>query len=149
MQSLAKNIGAAVLGWVAMFAGVFVLMSVFWMVLGADGAFRAGSWDVSVGWSLGSVVIGLLAAVIGGFVCAKVSADVWGVRFLIGLVLVLGVILALPDASAAAPSPRPDDIGMFEAIMSAQQPGWLAWLNPVLGAVGALLGARMNTGKGD
>ncbi len=147
MQSLARNIGAGVLGWVAMFAGVFVLMAVFWMILGADGSFRPESWDVSAGWLLASVPIGLLAAVFGGIVCAKAAADAWGVRFLIVLVVALGVISAVLHEPAAVSGPRPDDVGMFEAMMSSQQPRWVAWLNPVIGVIGALLGARMVSGK--
>ena len=95
MQSLARNIGAGVLGWVAMFAGVFVLMAVFWMILGADGSFRPESWDVSAGWLLASVPIGLLAAVFGGIVCAKAASYAWVVRFLIVLVVALGVLSAV------------------------------------------------------
>ncbi len=147
MQSLARNIGAGVLGWVAMTAVVFVLMSVFWMILGADGSFREGSWDVSGSWLLGSVPIGLLAGIFGGFVCAKVAGNAWGVRFLIVLVVALGVISAVLYAPPEASGSRPDDIGMFEAMMSAHSPRWLTWLNPVLGVIGAILGARMTSGK--
>lgn len=152
MQSLARNIGAAVLGWVTMFAGVFILMFAMWMILGPDGAFRPESWDVSWGWSLGSIAIGLLAAIAGGLVCSKIADGPWGVRFLVAIVVVLGVLTALGSMEVTGlegavdvdTGPRPDGVGMFEAMSTAQQPVWLNWLNPVLGAVGALLGARMN-----
>ena len=61
---------------------------------------------------------------------------------LMALVLVLGVAVALFDA----PPPdaiRPPDVGMPEAMNSAQQPKWLAWLNPVLGVAGAFAGSRL------
>ena len=145
MSEHLRNIGGAVLGYVVMFAGVVVLMSVFWMAVGADGAFQPGSWEVSGTWSLGSIVVGLVAGIVGGLVCAKVASDSRGVWMLIVLVVILGVATALTDAPAAgaAPGVRPPDVGMTEAMMSASQPVWLAWLNPVLGAVGAFLGARM------
>lgn len=145
MSEHLRNIGGAVLGWVVMFACVFVLMAGFWMMLGADGAFQAGSWEVSGTWNFGSIVIGLIAAVVGGLVCAKVSADKRGVWMLVALVVVLGVASALPDAPVAdaATGIRPPDLSMTEAMLTAQQPGWLAWLNPVLGAVGVLFGARL------
>ncbi len=51
MQSpVLKNILAAVVGYIVMFALLFVAFSVMWMVLGADGAFAPGTWDVSGAW---------------------------------------------------------------------------------------------------
>lgn len=151
MQSLARNIGAAVLGWVTMAVAVFVLNMVMWMVLGADVAFRSGTWDVSWSWSLASIGVGLLAAIIGGVVCSRIADGPWGVRLLVGVVLVLGALVALgilemtglEGVADADPGPRPDDVGMIEAMSTAQQPVWLTWLNPLIGAVGILLGARM------
>lgn len=145
MNEHLRNIGGAVLGYVVMFAGVVVLMSVFWMAVGADGAFQPGSWEVSGTWSLGSIVVGLVAGIVGGLVCGKVASDSRGVWMLIVLVVILGVATAMTDAPAAAAAGgvRPADVAMTEAMMSAQQPAWLAWLNPVLGAVGAFLGARL------
>ena len=137
-----RNVGGAVLGWVVMALCVFVLMAVLWTALGVDGSFRPGSWEVTTAWSLGSVVIGLLAAVVGGIVCRKVAGDGRGVLMLIALVVVLGVANALfqPPATGAV---RAEDVAMLEAAGSAEQPGWLAWLNPLLGLVGILLGARL------
>lgn len=152
MQSLARNIGAAVLGWLTMAVVVTVFNFVAWAVLGADGAFRPGSWEVSWSWSLGSIAIALLAAIAGGLVCSKIADGPWGVRFLIAIVVVLGVVVAmgnmemtgLEGVADADPGPRPDDVGMFEAMSTAQQPVWLTWLIPLLGVVGAILGSRMD-----
>ncbi len=44
-----RNVGGAVLGWVVMAGAVFLLFAGLWMVLGVDGAFEPGSWDVSGG----------------------------------------------------------------------------------------------------
>lgn len=152
MQSLARNIGAAVLGWITMAVAVFTLNFLMWMVLGADGAFQPESWDVSWSWSLASIAIGLLAAISGGLVCSRIADGPWGVRLLVAIVVVLGVLVALGSlemtgfegVADADPGPRPDDVGMIEAMSTAQQPVWLTWLNPLIGAVGAILGGRMN-----
>ncbi|MCY3612023.1 MAG: hypothetical protein OXH51_10860 [Gemmatimonadetes bacterium] len=145
MSEHLRNIGGAVLGWVVMFGCVVILMAGFWMMLGADGAFQAGSWEVSGAWNFGTIVINLIAAIVGGLVCARVSADKRGVWMLVALVVVLGVASALPDAPMgdAVAVVRPPDVSMTEAMMTAQEPEWMAWLYPVLGAVGALLGARL------
>lgn len=137
-----RNVGGAVLGWVVMSACVVVPMALLWVVLGEDGAFRPGSWEVTHALSLGSVAIGLFAAVVGGFVCAKVAGDNRGVLMLVVLVLILGVVNALSQAPVAD-AVRPEGVAMTDAAGSAREPVWLSWLHPVLGAVGALLGARL------
>lgn len=137
-----RNVGGAVLGWVVMVGAIFLLFAVLWMALGADGAFEPGSWEVSGTWQAGSIVAGLLAAVAGGLVCTWVAADQRGLLMLIVLVVVLGVAVALGDVPPAE-GVRPPDVGMIEATNSAREPKWLAWLNPVLGAVGAFAGSRL------
>jgi len=137
-----RNVGGAVLGWVVMAACVFVLMAVLWMVLGVEGSFRPGSWEVTPAWSLGSLVLGLVAGVLGGIVCSRVAADRRGAWMLIVLVGVLGVANALFQAPVAD-GVRPEGVAMLEAAGSATEPGWVSWLNPVVGIVGILLGARL------
>lgn len=145
MSEHLRNVGGAVLGWIVMFGCVVILMSGLWMMLGADGAFQAESWEVSGAWNFGTIVINLIAAIVGGLVCAKVSADKRGVWMLVALVVILGVWGALPDAPVtdAVARVRPADVSMTEAMMTAQEPRWMAWLYPVLGAAGALFGARL------
>ena len=137
-----RNVAGAVLGWAVMAGAIFLLFAALWMVLGADGAFQPQSWEVSGIWLLGSIAVSLLAAVIGGLVCTWVAADDRGLLMLMVLVVVLGVAMALVDAPAVG-SFRPPDVGMAEAMNTAQQPRWLAWLNPVIGVAGAFAGSRM------
>ncbi len=136
-----RNVVGAVVGWVVMAAVVFVLMAGLWMVLGVEGSFRPGSWEVSGAWSYGSLGLGLLAGVPGGLVCARIAGDGRGILMLVVLVLVLGVANALFHAPVAE-GVRPEGVAMLEAAGSAREPGWVSWLNPVVGVVGILLGAR-------
>ena len=141
-----KNILAAIVGYVVMFAAVFITFSIMWLILGPGGSFEPGSWAVSTAWVGASIVLGLLAGIAGGFVCSKLAASHQGVAILIGLVLVLGIASAIPDAPVTV-GPRPDDISMFDAMLTANQPRWLAWLTPVLGVVGTILGSRLQAKK--
>ena len=136
-----RNILSAIAGYVAMAAVLFVLFSLLWVTLGPSRAFEPGSWEVSGGWVLGQVVLGLVAAYIGGRVCAKVAHDAKGAMILIGLVIVLGVMTALMPVEMAA-GPRPDDVSMMEATAGARQPAWFNWLNPVIGVVGVWFGSK-------
>ena len=86
-------------------------------------------------------MIGFVGAYIGGRVCARMAHDAKGAMILIGILVVLGVVSILIPVEAAT-GPRPDDVSMMEATMSANQPTWLTWLNPVIGVVGIWLGSR-------
>jgi hypothetical protein len=136
---MGRNIGVAVLGYVVMFVGVFLLMTIAWMILGADGAFEPGTWDISFVWIVASIFVGLFAAIPGGMLAEKLG-DGRALKILIGIVVVLGVASAIPDPGSA-PAIRPDGISMWDAVSSAVQPRWLALLNPVIGVVGIMIGA--------
>ncbi|MYH08824.1 MAG: hypothetical protein F4143_01410 [Gemmatimonadales bacterium] len=135
-----RNILAAIVGYIAIVAVLFALSSLFWLALGPSRAFQPGTWEVAAGWILGSIGIGFAGAYIGGRVCARVAHDAKGAMILIGMMIVLGVVSALIPVEVAT-GPRPDDVSMMEATMSASQPAWLPWLNPVIGVVGVWLGS--------
>ena len=136
-----RNILAAIVGYIAIVAVLFALSSLVWLMLGPSGAFQPGTWEVSGGWVLFSIVLGFVGAYIGGRVCARVAHDAKGATILIAMMIVLGVVSALMPVEVAT-GPRPDDVSMLEATMSASQPAWLPWLNPLIGVVGVWLGSR-------
>ncbi len=144
---MAKVLAGVVVGYVVMLAVVFGLMSLAWMVLGAEGAFQPGTFQVTGTWIALSILVALLAAVAGGWTCARIAPDPRAIRLLVGLVVVLGVIFAIPvlTAPAGPPTPRPEGLAMMEAMKQGVQPAWVALLNPALGAIGALIGSRLRT----
>jgi hypothetical protein len=147
---MGKAIGSALAGYVVMFIAVFVLMTLSWYAVGAEGAFKPGIWEVTPLWNVLLVGAGLLAAWLGGFTTSRLSKDKRAWQILIGIVLVLGIGMALPALTGntpAAPLPRPEALPMFEAMQNGQQPAWVALLNPIIGAVGAWLGARRRAGS--
>ena len=142
---LLKNILAAVFGYVVMFGVAFVLFSLMWLVLGAEGSFESGSWEVSGAWIGASIGLGAMVSMAGGFACSKLAASRQGVAILVALVIVVGIVSAMPDAAAVGV--RPDDVSMFDAMASAQLPTWILWLNPVIGVIAVLLGAKLEAQK--
>jgi hypothetical protein len=140
-----RNVLAAIGGYVAMFAVAFALLSLTWAVLGADGSFQAGTWEVSTAWIVVSFVLGLIVSMAGGFCASKLGADEKAVWILAGLVIVMGVLQALPETGHELV--RPDGVSMFEAMGSIIQPRWLYYVNPILGVIGVLLGARFDKGN--
>ena len=136
-----RNILAAIVGYVVMAAVLFVLFSLLWVAVGPSRAFQPESWEVPVGWALGSLVLGFVGAYIAGLVCVRVGRDARAAMILIGLVIVFGVVRALSPVEMPA-GPRPDDVSMMEATAGAVHPAWFNWLNPLIGALGAWFGSR-------
>ncbi len=148
-MTIVRNVLAAIVGYVAMAAVLFVLFSLLWLTVGPSRAFEPGSWEVPVGWAVMQLVLGVVGAYVGGQVCARVAHDARGATMLIGLVIVMGVVNALIPPEVMA-GPRPDDVSMMEATAGALQPAWFNWLNPVIGVVGVWFGTqrlRARSGK--
>ena len=146
-----RNVGAVILGYVVMFAVVFVTFSIAFLMMGTTGAFEEGSYDVTVLWLIISFALGLIAAVAGGFACAAVAKGSRAPLALAGLVLVLGLLMALPVLTASddgQPDPREADVSTYDAMQQAKQPPWVTLANPFVGVVGVLLGAKLRPGRG-
>ena len=139
-----RSLGGVIFGYLMMVA--FVMLSLFfaYRIMGADLVFRPGVFDISGLWVITSIVLGLIAAVLGGYVCASVAPNVGAPKMLAVVVIVLGVALALPAVRGDAQTlPREGTVASSEAMQSGREPGWLALLNPLIGAVGVLWGARL------
>jgi len=145
-----KNILGVILGYVAMAVFVFVAFSLAYLLIGTDGAFQPNSYDVTGVWVITSIILGIVGALLGGFVCAILARSSHAPLVLAGLVLVLGLVMALPTlrtSGASETTIRHEEIGSFEAMQHAQQPPWVALLNPLLGAAGIVAGARLKRGR--
>ncbi len=145
---MGRVIGGVIVGYLSIFVTVFALMWAAYAVLGAASVFQPNSWDVSAVWIVVSIAVGLAAAVDGGFVCALISKNPIGPKILIGVLVVLGVLFAIPVILASggeAAGPRPETVPMFDAMMKAKQPVWVALVNPLVGAVGVIIGAKLTS----
>jgi len=139
-----RSIGSAIAGYVATFLVVFASLTAAYLVVGVERAFRPGVYEVSTLWVAISLVVGIGAALMGGWVARRIAGRVLGPQLLAGLVLVLGIAMALPAITAEAgeePVPeRPSDLGPMEAMQKAKMPLISLILNPLVGVVGVLVG---------
>ncbi len=145
---MVRSITAVVVGYLAMFAVVFLGLSAGFMAMGSDWAYEEGTYDVTTGWIVLMFAVGVVAAITGGIVCAIVSKHSKGaVLSLAGLVLVLGLLLAVMHQFAPEPPPedlvRAGDVPLMDAAGKARQPDWVAFANPFVGAVGVFVGAML------
>ncbi len=141
-----RAIGGVVVGYIVMAAFVMITFTVMYRVLGAGGAFAEGSYEPSMVWSVASLVLGFVAALIGGFVCALIARGGRAPKVFAGLVLVLGIWLAvaqMQELNANAPAPREGDITMADAMTKGTPPVWVMFGNPIVGVIGVLIGAGL------
>jgi hypothetical protein len=139
-----RSILAIVVSYVVMFVFAFAVFTSAYLGLGVERVFEPGSYDVSTIWIVLLIVIDFVAFILAGVICAAISKSKRTCMVFAIIVLVLGLIVSIPTAmkehSAAA---RSGDVSNYQAMTMAQTPPWLCFLNPVLGAVGVMLGARM------
>lgn len=147
-----KVIQATLAGYLLTAALVFLLMTACWFAMGPDKAFLPGVWDVTNTWLMMITLSGYVAAMAGGWLASRMVPDGRAWKSLMGAVVVLGLLMAIPVLSGSQPMgplPRPDELPMFQAMSHGRQPAWLALVNPFVGALGvfrgAMLGARRRT----
>lgn len=144
-----RSIVGVVVGCLVMAMLVFGLLTALYLAVGTDGAFKPATYEVSTMWIGASTALGLIAAIVGGLVCAKLSKSSRAPLALIVVVVVLGVLSAASQNMVEKPDPGPrtGDVSNMDAMMRAKTPTWVAWSNPVVGAVGVLIGASLGRRK--
>lgn len=141
---MGRMIAGVALGYVVMAVAVLATFMLAYLVMGANRAFQTDSYEASRLWLVVSTLLGLAAAVLGGWVAVRIGRTHRTAAVLAVAVVVLGVVLALPTLNA----PRTDEVrtgevGNMEAMMKAQQPPVVSILNPIIGGIGVMIGARL------
>ncbi len=138
---------AVIVGYITMFIFSAVTFSVAYIVMGQDGAFKEGTTEVTMTWIVVSLVLSIVAALLGGVVAALIgrSPKRTPVKVLAGVVLVLGLLTAVMQMAATAPEQTEPvgEVSTMEAAAQAKQPVWMLIANPLIGAVGVLVGGSL------
>jgi len=136
---------SVIAGYLAMSAIVFVTLTLAYVMLGAAGSFKGSSYDVSGTWVAIMFVVGLIAGIIGGVLCAVIAQRTTAPMALAALVFVLGMVMAVPvlTSEKVQPTTRPAEVGPMDAMQNANQPAMIALAHPFIGAIGVLIGARL------
>ncbi len=139
---------AVIVGYLVIALLVFATFSLAYLLMGADGAFRPGTYDVTTLWLVVSFVFSFIAAIVGGWVCATIARRSKAPKVFAVVVFVLGLRLALSVLMASEPrlQVREGNIGNIAAMQNAKQPAWVALMNALIASAGILLGARLKEG---
>jgi hypothetical protein len=140
---------SVIAGYAVMAILVFSTFSLAYLLMGADGAFRPGSYDVTPLWLVVSFVLSFIAAVVGGWVCMHIARSSKAPQALAAVVFILGLLVALSivmSSDDARPKVREGNVGNLAAMQNARQPAWVAFLNALIGASGIQVGARLKGG---
>lgn len=140
---MGRAIGSVVVGYLIIALFVFVTFSIAYLILGPEGSYQPGTYEVSAIWIGLSIVLSFAAAVLGGWATARIARSAVPPKVLAGLVLVLGLVMAFMTDTPETPAVRTAAPTVWEAAGQSQQPGWLLYLNPLIGLVGVLIGGAL------
>ncbi len=134
---------AVVLSYIAIALTIMITFSLAYLILGAEGSYQEGSWNVSTTWVILSIIIGLGAAWMGGKLCVKIASNHTAPKYLIALIMVLGIASAIWANQSELDTVRTATPTISEAMSNSIQPTWLVWLNPIIGGLGIALGSGL------
>ena len=143
---MARSIIAVIVSYVTIFVLNFIGFVCLYMVVGPSQAFRPHSFLASNRWIGMSAVLVFLTAVIGGLICSAIAKGGRAPLALAVVVLVLGLLLAVPSVMKAKTNAnliRMGDVPQMEAAQKAYWPVWTPFTFPILGAIGVLIGGRL------
>jgi hypothetical protein len=138
-----KSIVGVVVGYLVMTVVAFAIFTGAYFALGVEHIFQPGTYEVSTLWLLLSALLSVGGSILGGYICAAISGSKRACQVFAGIMLVTLILFCIPKMRDPAPQVRAADVSSMEAMQRTQMPIWMHVLNPVLAAVGVLLGARM------
>ena len=140
LTGMGRNIAGVIVGYVVMVAVVFAGIAGLYAALGSEGAYEAGTFVVTPTWIGNSFVLAIAGAVLGALACRAIAKSQTALKWLAGLVLVLGLLMAFPTLGADPPTEvREGEVPLTDAMTKSWQPAWVAFLNPVLGVLGIVV----------
>jgi hypothetical protein len=143
---MARSVIAVIASYLIMFVLTFCAFTAVYMVLRADGSFNPGTFEASSLWIGIAFGVNFIVALIGGLVCAAIARGGKAPLVLAIVVFVLGLLLAIPSLVAQKTNAglvRSGDVPMIEAMQKAQEPVWVPFTFPFVGAIGVLIGGRL------
>jgi hypothetical protein len=143
---MARTIIGVIVGYALMFILNICAFIAMYAVLGQDQSFEPGLYLASMKWIAGTFLICLITGTIAGLVCAVIARGGRAPLALAIVVVVLGLLLAIPammKAQLNSKLVRSGDTPSMQAAQLAYYPGWCPFVFPLLSAAGVMIGGRL------
>ena len=143
---MVRSIIAVIVSYITMFVLNFLGFVGLYAIVGPSHAFRPRLYLASNRWILMGVAVMFVSGVIAGLICAAIARGRKATLALAGLILVVGLLLAIPSimkSRANAGMVRVGDVTSMEAMEKASWPIWAPLVFPFVSAVGAVVGGKL------
>jgi hypothetical protein len=143
---MARSIIGVIVGYVTMFVLNFAAFVGLYALVGPNNAFKPHKYLASNRWMAMSLVVLIVTGIIAGLICAAIARGGRAPLALAVVVIVLGLLLAVPavmKARANADLIRMGDVPSMEAAQKAYWPIWTPFAFPFISAVGVIIGGKL------
>jgi ABC-type antimicrobial peptide transport system permease subunit len=147
---MARTIIGVIVGYVLMFILNFMAFVALYAVMGPERAFAPRLYLASTAWIGATAVILLVTGIIAGLVCALIAKGGRASLALAVVVVVLGLLLAIPamlKANVNSKLVRPGDVPSMQAAQLAYWPLWCPFTFPFISALGVVVGGKLKRGS--
>ena len=147
---MVRSILAVIGSYITMFVLNFLGFVGLYTIIGPANAFKPRSFLASNRWIAMAFAIVFVSGLIAGLICAAIARGGKAPLALALLVLVLGVLFAIPavmKAKANAGMVRAGDVPAMEAAEKAYWPLWAPFAMPFASAVGVIVGGKLKKRK--
>ena len=147
---MVRSIIAVIISYITMFVLNFLGFVGLYAIVGPRHAFRPRLYLASNRWILMGVAVMFVSGIIAGLICAAIARGRKATLALAGLILVVGLLLAIPavmKSRANADMVRVGDVTSMEAMEKASWPVWAPLVFPFVSAAGAFVGGKLNKRK--
>jgi hypothetical protein len=147
---MVRSIIAVVVSYITMFVLNFLGFVGLYAIVGPGQAFRPRLYLASNRWIVMGVAVMFVSGIIAGLICAAIARGRRATLALAGLILVVGLLLAIPaimKSRANAGMVRAGDVPAMEAAEKGSWPVWAPFAFPFVSAVGALIGGKLKKRK--
>jgi len=143
---MVRSVIAVIGSYIVMLILAVAVFSCAYLLMGADRAFKSGSFEPSTLWIATQFGLTLVVSIIVGLLCAAIARGGKVHVALAVIVLALGILIAVFEPKKPTDNAslvRAGNLPNFEAMQKARPPFWLKLLNPCVGAVGVLIGGKL------
>lgn len=143
---MVRSIVAVIVSYISMFVLNLLGFVGLYAVVGPGNAFKPRAFLASNRWIAMALAVMFVSGIIAGLLCAAIARGRKAILALAGLILIVGLLLAIPAImkhKANADLVRAGDVPVMEAMEKASWPIWAPFVFPFVSALGAVVGGKL------